>query len=156
MNITQLSHLQCKCSGSVVVVLLSIPYYTSSCPLCLLTSDLSQFSHPTTQLVVNWRHVELKMSLEHKTFPLWDKICGPCSVSSHILSWLISPQVSSSFMHLCCGASGWRGQNVNCKASTGGRVESEGQSESGLGVCALEESGHQKDRPIATSMVFWH
>lgn len=23
----------------------SIPYYTSSCPLCLLTSDLSQFSY---------------------------------------------------------------------------------------------------------------
>lgn len=43
---------------------------------------------------------------------------------------------------------------MNCKASTGGREESGGQSESGLGVCALEELGRQKDRPVATSMVF--
>lgn len=43
---------------------------------------------------------------------------------------------------------------MNCKASTGGREGSKGQSESGLGVCALEESGHGKDRPVATSMVF--
>lgn len=43
---------------------------------------------------------------------------------------------------------------MNCKASTGGREGSEGQPESGLGVCALEESGHRKDRPVATSMVF--
>lgn len=75
--------------------------------------------HPATYLVVNWRHADLRMSLEHKIFPLWDRVCGPWSVSSHILSSVLFRRGFLLLLCICAAELPGEGARLNCETCTG-------------------------------------
>lgn len=101
----------------------SIPYLIVLSQLVTVRPFLSFVTsptkHPATYLVVNWRHADLRMSLEHKIFPLWDRICGPWSVSSHIISSALFRRGFLLLLCICAAELPGEGARLNCETCTG-------------------------------------